>query len=355
MNNALRRSEKWFNRGLWLIAFIFAAFLIGLGSRIIQDLPSVEEPLSVEQFIDQTQMAPLRESQQKIEVQVRELEYNLSDANDLLERAKQLTQTETDTFNNWIATRTATQLPSQDKELILRTKALDELKQKEHAAWQHSEQFNEQLKKLSRESVSLQTQMEALTSDGYRLLYDAQQSMELRVFFYRLALTLPLLIIAGYLFAKKRHVRYWPFVWGFIFFALFAFFVELVPYLPSYGGYVRYGVGIILTLILGRYAIVALNRYLEKQRTAEQLPESKRRDNLSYDLALGKLAKGICPGCERPVPLDNATLDYCPHCRLNLFNYCHECNARKSAFSHFCYSCGAKSTQKEREHTDNES
>ena len=54
------------------------------------------------------------------------------------------------------------------------------------------------------------------------------------MFLYRLMLTLPLLVIAG-----------WPFVWGSICFALFAFFVELVPYLPSYGGYIRYVVGII--------------------------------------------------------------------------------------------------------------
>src|SRR2546428_11572041 len=106
--------------------------------------------------------------------------------------------------------------------------------------------------------------------------------VELRVFLYRLALTLPLLVMAGWLFVKKRKSTYWPFVWGFILFAVFAFFVELVPYLPSYGGYVRYIVGIVLTALVGRQAIVSLNRYLEKQ----QLPETQRREELSYDTAL---------------------------------------------------------------------
>ena len=31
MSKSLRLSEKWFRRGLWLVAFVFAGFLIGLG------------------------------------------------------------------------------------------------------------------------------------------------------------------------------------------------------------------------------------------------------------------------------------------------------------------------------------
>ena len=160
------------------------------------------------------------------------------------------------------------------------------------------------------------------------------------MFGYRLALTLPLLAIAGWLFVKKRKSTYWPFVWGFIFFAMFAFFVELVPYLPSYGGYVRYIVGIVLTVLAGRYAIVALNRYLARQKLAEDQPDVVRRNELSYDVALTRLAKGVCPGCERGVDLKDPAIDFCPHCGISLFDRCGACAVRKNAFSKFCHACG---------------
>ena len=37
----LRLAEVWFQRALWIIAIVFAGFLIGFGGRIVDDLPSV--------------------------------------------------------------------------------------------------------------------------------------------------------------------------------------------------------------------------------------------------------------------------------------------------------------------------
>lgn len=48
MSKSLRLSEKWFNRGLWLVSIIFASFLIGLGSTIVSDLPQVESHKTIE-------------------------------------------------------------------------------------------------------------------------------------------------------------------------------------------------------------------------------------------------------------------------------------------------------------------
>ena len=60
MAKSNRLPEKWFRRALWLVAFIFAGFLIGLGSRMVDDLPRVERALQTDQFVDQARYAPLR-------------------------------------------------------------------------------------------------------------------------------------------------------------------------------------------------------------------------------------------------------------------------------------------------------
>jgi predicted RNA-binding Zn-ribbon protein involved in translation (DUF1610 family) len=341
MNKSLRLSEKWFRFGLWIVAFVFASFLIGLGGTVVRNLPKVEQRHTLEDFIAQPAASQLR-AEVKAMVQKRQAAQDASDQAQLrLNGARANTSAARDTFNNWLATRQATRRPEQDSELIERTQALDELKLLERKALSDVERQQQNLLDARQAEERAQRDLRELERVAADQLAVALRNQELRVFAYRLALTLPLLGIAGWLFAKKRQSTWWPFVWGFIYFALFAFFVELVPYLPSYGGYVRYIVGIVITVLVGRYAIIALNRYLERQKQAEAMPDVERRMELGYDTALARLAKKVCPGCERPVDLANVAIDYCPHCGICLFDHCAACNERKSAFSRFCHACGA--------------
>ncbi|MCC2954469.1 zinc ribbon domain-containing protein [Massilia sp. IC2-477] len=340
MSKGLRLTEKWMQRALWLVAFAFAAFLIGLGGKIVGNLWDVEQPLTLEQFMDPARVAELRAGQASARARREAAQLDLEQATQQHEVARANTRSARETFDNWLATRRATARPDQDPELIERTRGLDKLEADERSALSLVQAQQQRMLDAEQALQRAQASWERMETPARAAYAKAETAKELRVFLYRLAVTLPLLVLAGWLFARKRQSQYWPFVWGFIFFALFAFFFELVPYLPSYGGYVRYLVGIAVTVLVGRYAIQALQHYLARQREAEALPDVQRRQTLRYDNALARLGKGVCPGCERPVDLKDTSVDFCPHCGIGLFDRCGRCSSRKNAFARFCFSCG---------------
>ncbi len=340
MTKGLRLSEKWFQRGLWVIAVLFASFLIGLGSLVVADLPRVERPVDAEQYMNQGQLRPAR-------AQVKQDDQRLSDIGELQQRAandlrhaQTAFQSERESFDTWIATRSATAQNSSNPEVLARQHQLDALKATERNAQSKADALESERTELQQQRDKHQDAVSGIEDAG-RSGYDrAARRLELRVFGLRLALILPLLLLAIWLFLKHRKGPRWPFVWGFIFFALFAFFVELVPYMPSYGGYFRYMVGIALTVWGGNYAIGALRRYLDAQKAAEQRPEEERRKDLGYEMAQMRLAKRVCPACERPIDISDASANFCMHCGLLVFENCPRCGTRQTSFTHFCRACG---------------
>jgi hypothetical protein len=337
----LRTPERMFRFVLWVVAVIFAGFLIGLGSLVVRDLPTVDERVELSDFVDQPRAAALDVGIRRGEEEAREA----ADAQAALQLRTQSAQaayaSARRTFDNWIATRTSTQRADQDPEVLQRTRDLDGLAAAARAAQVAVEAS--QASRLAREqSLAGMRRQRAALDDAARDTYAAAvRKMELHVFLIRLAITLPPLAVAAWLFVRHRRSSWWPFVWGFVFFAIFTFFVELVPYLPSYGGYVRYVIGIAITMAVGRYAIVAMQRYLERQRVAEQQSEAIRRQSVSYEHAIKSVTAGICPGCERGFKVHEGQTNFCMHCGMKLFDDCPVCTHRRNAFFHFCPSCGA--------------
>ena len=107
--------------------------------------------------------------------------------------------------------------------------------------------------------------------------------------------------------------------------------------------------GIVLTIVIGVYAIRSLQRYLEQQKAAEEKPEQQRRRDLGYDVALARLAKKVCPGCERPFDTGDALSNFCVHCGLLVFHDCSVCKTRQTVFTHFCRACGAQQLSSEQQ------
>lgn len=335
-----RLSERWFNAALWLVALLFAVCLIGLGSLVVGDLPEVEHRYTLEQFLEREPAWASANALKQVRRDQEDIRRQAESGQLALDAARSASETARETFANWLKTRDATQRVDQDPGLVARTEQLDALKAAERTVEERLEGFARSGLDLSERETTLSASDDALRTAAQEKLAAAERGQELRVFAYRLALTLPLLALAGWLLLKKRRTRNWPFVWGFAFAAAFAFFVELVPYLPSYGGYVQYGVGVIVTLVGGRTAIDALHTYRERQALVETRPDEERRTEIATDQALVRLAKKVCPSCERSVDLTNPEANFCPHCGIGIFEHCPACNHRKSTFERFCYACG---------------
>ena len=336
----LRTPERMFRVVLWFVAVIFAAFLIGLGSLVVRDLPTVDERVVLSDFVDKPRADQLDQAIRSVEEKERSADEIRASLDLKLQSANAAYQSSRLGFENWIATRASTQRGDQDPEVIQRTRALDTLQKASRDAETAVEKVAAEKLEMEQQITALRSERAALDEVARKPYEAALRSMELHVFLIRLAITLPPLAVAAWLFVRKRRTQAWPFVWGFIFFATFTFFFELVPYLPSYGGYVRYLIGILITVAIGRYAIVAMQRYLERQRVAEQQSEAVRRKSLSYEHAIKSVTAGICPGCERGFRVHDGQTNFCMHCGMKLFEDCPTCSSRRNAFFHYCPSCG---------------
>ncbi len=134
MSKALRLSEQWFRRGLWLVAFVFAGFLIGLGGAVVGDLPRVETRQSLDDYMDPAATPKLRQTRKDAQRAGKDANETLEQAQLKLKVAQPDNQAARETFSNWLATRRATERPEQDAELIQRTAQLDGLRKAERDA-----------------------------------------------------------------------------------------------------------------------------------------------------------------------------------------------------------------------------
>lgn len=340
-----RRLSKIFRVLLIGISVAFAMFLLQAGSLVIESLPEIGVRTSINDFIDRQKVDQIddRIRNLKSELELFNIELNALKARD--KGVKRQFDLEKDHYKSVLSSRYVTEDDAENKEVGLSRKKLEVERAK--------------LKSIRAAITAIEVKVTNKENEirGQKLdrqnIYDAAEKIKkdkdkwntLKAFAVRLAFVIPLLIIAGFLFKKHRKSKYWPFVYGWGYFSLYAFFFELVPYFPSYGGYVRSFVGIILCIIVGRFIIQKLQAYIEQKQLLEKEDESLRRSKLqdkesNLEMAFEKINKKICPSCDRKFVDENNK--YCAYCGLCIRKKCSSCNAIQISFNQFCLECGVK-------------
>jgi len=329
-----RGPERLVRLGQWLIALLFAYFLIQVGGSLIADLPLLSNRPPQERFLDAARVGQLERQLQPLQQRRNQLQGEFDQLNERQRQAGEATAREQTSFDNWRAARSATEQSEQNPEVVARARQLDQLLRQEQQLSAERSQVQARLEQAQVDLAVPQQQLEQLRSQ-------ARQQSELLAFVIRLLFVGPLLALAIWQFRRYRGSDQWPFVWGFLLFGLFAFFVELVPYLPSFGAYIRYGVGALLTLVVGRSLISWLNAYLLRKQREQAAPQEQRQSQIRYEKSLQALGRNQCPSCERSIPRQEGLLpNFCMHCGLQLQRHCGGCGFQHLACFPYCPSCG---------------
>lgn len=341
---------------LIFVTFLLSFFLISLGERVLYDIDGWSVSPSYESFKNHVALNKIDEAQGKINKKLDRVNEKIDRASIFRNKARRRYASEKRSFNNWIQARKTIGSPTEDVTIRQRASKLDRYREVE-GKWQDNINIlikkRRKIEKSKNAQYTIKREIQRQDSKKYQAAY---KKFKVKVFIYRILFIIPILILALFFFLKLRSSRLKPLVWAYIIFALYAFFIGLLPYMPSYGGYIRYTVGIVLTIFIGLFVIKRLKNYTEKKKLELTQSMDERIKRVKNDVAIKSYKAHVCPSCEKDFLMNNwqpktklikeileeGAPDFCQHCGLTLFNSCKECNSRKFAHFPFCSSCGAK-------------
>lgn len=253
-----------------------------------------------------------------------------------------------ESFDNWVAARRALGRPDTDAEVVSRTREtdrqLDTLKYEDAVI----NRTRARLDSISEIKNTAGNELYALREKATALYESADNTYQLKIFGLRLIFAAPVLALGVWFFIRFRHHRYKALFLGFSLYSLYVFFVGLVPYLPSFGGYVRYGVGVLLAVSLGYYAIKYINTYVERKQAALKEAAGQRAAKIRQETAQKAYDAHVCPSCGKDFlvkPWEYTekgpkVSSFCQHCGMELYISCPCCGHGNFAHFRYCKSCG---------------
>jgi len=341
----------------YTISTLLCLFLILLSNKIIEDLDNTTHRPEIENFENKDALTKLQQDIDKQNIEIENLNTKAATIDKTISTAKENYTTEKQSFDNWVQTRTTLGSPDKDQEVIDRAKKLDELAKVEQDWRAQRNAIQTKVDSVERKSGEIQKLVDGERAEAEVKYTKELKWFDLKVFLIRLLFVAPILAVGIFFFIRKRKHKFWPLYFGFTLFSLYAFFFGLVPYLPSYGGYIRYAVGIILSAGLGYYAIKSIRQFIEKKQAELKVSTQERAKNVQTEVAEKALENHFCPSCGKDFmmkkwefPSINKTetdayklvTSFCRHCGLELFKDCAACGNKNFAHLPFCASCGTK-------------
>lgn len=351
-------NDKKFNRLktvlYFFISLILAGFLIGLSSNLLEDMGDVIYQPSLEEFENQSlknEFISKREVYEKKNLEYEEQLRTTSSAQEFAQKQKDAEQT---SFDNWLKTRTSLGKVEHDKEVLSRIKDLDDL-QSVVLSWQSRyDSINSLIWDNNQKIEEVNSTLyEQVTKPAVEAQEDEYRALVVKNFFIRLLFALPVLALGVFFFLKKRRSKFAPLYNGFTLFSVYVFFVGLVPYFPDFGGYVKYIVGIILTIGLAYYAIKKIIAYSEQRKKELVVSREERAKKLENSVVEKAFNAKVCPSCGKSFLLSPwekqekikvegilVAANYCRFCGMQVMCNCEACGERNFAHLPYCVNCG---------------
>ena len=351
-NKKLEKTSKLIN---YVIAIVLCCFLISLSGKLLDDVDEWKERPTVQDFQNK-EFLKLRNSDfEEIDTQIDLKEEKKSSIYNTIKIVNSNYVNAKKSFDNWLEARKTVGSPKEDKEVLSRANELDEYYKTQQEWEKELSEIDNEINSLNKERNKIQKLVDEEKARAYKEREKAIKKYDLKVFLIRLLFILPILILGIFFIIKFRKHKYWPLFLGFVLFAFYAFFFGLVPYFPSYGGYIKYTVGIILSILFGVYTINKIRVFMEEKKKELKISTTERAKKVEIETAEKALDSHMCPSCGKDFIVkkwDKSTgkkqetgtygivTNFCRFCGLELFKNCKKCNSENFAHLPFCSNCG---------------
>ncbi len=357
-NKKLEKTSKFIN---YFIAIVLCGFLISLSAKLMDDVEDWKERPQLETFENVDLIAKENKVIAEINVKIDSKNEQKKRLINTIDIAKSNYINAKKSYDNWLAARKTIGSPKEDKIILLRVNKLDAFFKTEQDWKKELGVLNTEIELLEKSIEIVNVRLGKERDRAYTLQAKANQKYDLKVFLIRLLFILPILLIGIFFIVKFRKHKYWPLFLGFVLFSFYAFFFGLVPYLPSYGGYIRYTVGIILCVLFGIYAINKIKAFIARKKKELKAPTTERAKKVQTETAEKALDGHMCPSCGKDFIVkkwdkssggkkQNATYgvvtNFCRFCGLELFKPCRKCGEQNFMHLPYCASCGDPVTDK---------